>query len=258
MGKSSFVNSFLVGCDPEVAVLGQNELPVRVDEIIHKDGQVGYDHGGRVMEFRPKPYKGTYTLVKELKKLVEEARGTKLGNYKWRAGAVVRGSERHDTLGGHVWIDLNPHATVHVKRVQAMDKVTELLERLEILPRQDCITRRRGHYGKFGDVRILDGNRPRFEYRTMPSWMFSPQVTFACLTLAKLAAANPEAASELLKPADASASQLYGFLEAFKSKDRNAARLLEKILSPHGKSVRGLQSDPETDVKEAWEGKLSF
>jgi hypothetical protein len=255
MGKSSFVNSFLVGCDPEVAVLGQNGLPIRVDTLIRKDGEVGYDHGGRVLEFRPKPFKGTYTLVKELKKLVEEARVTKLGGYKWKAGAVVKGSDQQDTLGGHVWIDLNPHVAMHVKRVQAMDKVTELLERLEILPRQDCITRRRGAYGKFGDVRILNGNRPRFEYRTMPSWMFNPKVAFACLTLAKLAAASPEAAMELLKPANASANQLHEFLATFKSKDRNAARLLEKVLS---KDIRNLQADPDGDVREAWAGKLSF
>lgn len=257
MGKTSFVNTFLVGCDPEVAVLGQDGEPMVINTLIRKDGQVGYDHGGRVLEFRPKPYKGTYTLVKELKKLVEQARTTtKLGDYKWKAGAVVRGSNRHDTLGGHVWIDLSPYATVHNKRIQSLDKVTELLERLEILPRQDCITRRRGSYGKFGDVRILDGNRPRFEYRTMPSWMFSPQVAFACLTLCKLVAAEPDS-GELIQPEKASAEQLLEFLRAFKGKDRNAARLLERVISSKT-SLRNLQADPGADVREAWEAKLTF
>jgi hypothetical protein len=252
--KSNFLNAFLVGCDPEVVCVDAAGNQVHVDRTITKDGQIGWDHGGRVMEFRPTPHKGTYTLVKDIKELITGAPAG-IRKYRWLSGAYVKfPNEAGESLGGHVWLDLNPNSAIQSTRVKALDRLTESLERLDILPRQECIVRRRGKYGKFADVRTVQGDRPRFEYRTMASWMYNPATAFLCLTAAKMAAYDPEGAAKALKPEEASWKGLTEWLEGY-AEDCNVARLSEKVFP---KGLKKVQYHPDVDVKEAWAGKLGF
>src|SRR6266478_2561142 len=100
-----------------------------------------------------------------------------LSKYKWRAGALIKArmaradtltnarGERVLTLGGHVHIDQPPdtESEEHTLRLSSLDRVTQWLEELDILPQKESIARRedptarRHGYGKFGDWRPAGG-----------------------------------------------------------------------------------------------------
>lgn len=246
---AKLANKFLVGCDPEAVALGPRGGLVNLRDKISQSGSVGYDHNGDVFEVRPKPFRGTYSLVKQMKELLNTQVPTTIT--RLRAGAVVPTSSRTLYLGGHIHLDLP--WTGSGKVITALDRLTEVLESLDILPTQESLTRRQSHsgYGRFSDVRVA-GEGDRMEYRTMASWLFSPSTAFLCLTLGKLAAVDPTLATETLKIGEQ--KSLRAFLEAFAEKDINAKRVLERLFE---KRVR-LQADPEKNVLAAWEGKLTF
>jgi hypothetical protein len=106
--STAVINTFLVGCDPEFVGIENGEL-VRMNNYFPQRGEIGFDHGGAVGEFRPRPAKGTWTLIKRIKEKVGEL---------WqipgivRAGAIVKTKGRESgyvTLGGHVHLDICPY-----------------------------------------------------------------------------------------------------------------------------------------------------
>jgi hypothetical protein len=108
--STAVINTFLVGCDPEFVGIENGEL-VRMNNYFPQRGEIGFDHGGAVGEFRPRPAKGTWTLIKRIKEKVGEL---------WqipgivRAGAIVKTKGRESgyvTLGGHVHLDICPYDT---------------------------------------------------------------------------------------------------------------------------------------------------
>lgn len=264
---NGMINNFLVGCDPEFAALDGQGQQINLTDKLRVEGEIGYDHNGRLGELRPKPAKGTYALVKRLHKLINSETVRNLQAAKLRAGARVG----RDTLGGHVHLgfempayrpieyDLNPQgqiqydATGNVRlrqttpdaRITALDRVTRVLENLDILPREESISRRRGNYGKFSDVRDSNGH---LEYRTMASWLFDPKVAYLCLTGAKLAAADAEGTLESLRE-DASFQSFVGWFDRYKRKDANARRAVERVLD---QGHRGVQVSPDVDFRERW------
>lgn len=269
-------NDFLIGADPEFIVLN-NGQPVRLSENqIPHEGEVGWDHSGWVGEFRPAPTRGAYALVLKLRKMIRGSEVLKpLANYKWRGGAVWQGppaleaaapvprprnNSRRFTLGGHFHFGLPPEGhggdqAGHRARIQALDRVTRYLESLDVLPKAECVSRRRsggGEYGRWGDWR-LSGDHT--EYRTQASWLFSPKTAFTCLTASKLAVAAPALAMDILKENNQSYENFRAFFEAFRFKDVNARRLLEKLVDKQ--PVENLQADPDEDIKKSWQ-RLSF
>lgn len=246
-----FANTFEVGCDPEFVVLYKTNGALRnVSDL--GQGPVGWDHSGHCAELRPEKARGTWTLIRRMQELLTKY--PKLASlrdgYKWRAGALVKSGTTQVSLGGHV--HFNIHAgKFPVNALNALDQVTKLLERTDILPSQECGERRGlGHYGQFGQVRT-DTPDQHVEYRTMASWLFDPWIAFLSLTAAKLAVVNPESALGQIKKAD-DRDELYRFLECFRHKDINADRLLEKL----GRSTKWLDAKPDSDLKEAWEKPL--
>lgn len=277
--SEGMINNFLVGCDPEFVGLKADggvmdvkkvwlgDNPTSQQQDAFYDAEVGYDHGGRVAELRPGPCKGTYALIKKLQKLIQSPRVEELlkaGASKLRAGA--RGGT--ESLGGHVHFGFTRREVSYrhdafgvptlgadgkyevidpeADKIKSLDLLVKLLEHLDILPRDESIRRRQGHYGKFSDVRDSNGH---MEYRTMASWLFDPKVAFTCLTAAKIAAADPEGTLESLKGVT-SFQGLVNWVEKYKTKDMNARRLKEKVLDLGHPKVR---IDPDVNLVERWE-----
>lgn len=239
------INKFLIGADPEfVALDGGGRV---INGAVLGNGEIGYDHSGRVLELRPEPAKGAYALVKKIRRLLGDEKLRRLNAAKFRAGARV-GTE---SLGGHIHFGVNPRdVAIGGGAVDALDAVTRVLEHLDILPKAECVNRRRGDYGHFGDVRTSHGKdgQPHLEYRTMASWLHDPKVAFLCLTAAKLAMCDPAGTLLNLKGAT-SFSKLMDWMHNYKSKDTNAARAYDKLGGNH----KNVLVDPDADFRVRWE-----
>lgn len=255
-GEGFVINNFLLGCDPEFVALDVNGRTMHLD--LHEE-EIGIDHGGRVGEFRPKPCKGAFALTKRLQRLILSRPIENIRASRLRGGARVN----DESLGGHVHFGfknpvqeeveyfVRPDGTqsARVKQkgddliIRALDKVTGILEHLDILPKNESENRRKGTYGKYGDVRDSGGH---MEYRSMCSWLHDPKVAFLCLTAAKLAAADPEGTLDGLTKVT-SFEGLKKWIGLYKTKDSNASRTLEKI-----REHKLVQVDPGLDFRERW------
>lgn len=261
--EGTMLNEFKVGTDPEFMFISAEGLTVPAMKYFGHDGEIGFDHGGRVAEFRPGPSKGVYPIIRKLHALINSPKVVNTGN-RLRAGAICN----NDCLGGHIHFGFNafqlkPGEGCSVltggqfnergaKVTKALDALTKTLEHLDILPKNESAKRRASaqgqgnHYGAYGDVRDCRGH---MEYRTMASWLYDPKVAFLCLTAAKLAACDPDGAYEALKDCKSFAG-FSAWLNQYKEKDLNAKRASEKLLD---KGLPQLQVDPSVDFRGRWE-----
>lgn len=185
----NLINKFLVGADPEFIAVAPPKKVMNVARLLEQTGEVGYDHNGWVLELRPKPSRDCMTVLKRMQKLLlEDKRLDPVKKYIWRGG-VLTGRLDDDvqrTLGGHVHISGKPEGMM----IPAMDKFTEWLECLDILPQKECETRRaEGKDIAWGCHR---SNGSHWEYRGMPSWLYDPRLALICMTGIKLIAADAE------------------------------------------------------------------
>jgi len=254
------LNTFLIGADPEYVALNKGEV-VNVKAYTTKEApDVALDHNGDVLEIKPKPTKSSFRLVRRMRKLLLlHAVSKQLINagYQFRGGAHIRTPKRLLTLGGHIHFDIPcgtdgyrnssipiealPKANQEI--VRALDALTIMLESLDILPKEDCLHRRsygQLDYGKLSAVRGADLDN-HFEYRSMCSWLYSPVTTMICVTAAKLVAASPA----IMKTESLTLRVLF---ETFKSKDIDAARVVEKIFEPKLK----LEARVDLDIQDTW------
>lgn len=252
------VNEFKLGCDPEfVAVDGAGRI-IHAENLLEHDGEVGYDHGGRVLEVRPAPAMGALPLVRRMQKLIKSAKLAKLAPKKLIAGPYYEDAYRLEPLGGHVHFGMAPYQRdgfanpIPTKEgteiIRALDVTTKYLEHLDILPTDASVKRRRNPfgYGRFGDIRDSNGH---LEYRTMGSWLYDPKIAFLCLTAAKLAAADPVGALEALKEVGGY-GKFADWIDRYYNKDDNAARAVDRVLQLGHKA---LKIDPSGDLRERWE-----
>ena len=242
---AKLANKFRLGCDPEFVALGPKGQIINVHRMLSHAGPVGWDHNGRVVELRPEPARGAWSLVKRLQALLQEAKP--IQKYRWRAGAYYEDlADGHAvTLGGHIHFDF-PKGSKDL--INALDCITQLLEHLEVLPKAECDNRRHSsQYGKMSDIRICDGH---IEYRSMASWLYDPYIAFLAITLAKLAAVAPAEALTLSKKTSVAA--MVKFLEGFSGKDINADRLLDRF----ERDKKWISKSLEDDFRSAWEGPL--
>lgn len=236
------LNDFLIGADPEFAILDGEHLlrfAGRMDTYV----PWGLDHNGYAIEPHPKPDKSVRGIIQNLRTSLNDF-ATVAPTGKWRAGAFLQAPERSITLGGHVHID-QPRCTA--KQSEALDIFTGHLESLDILPSGECKSRRNaGNYGRWGDIRAEHGH---FEYRTLPSWLFSQRVAKICLTGTKLLAVDPDAARETLgtRTAEASKTKLTSLFERFRGKDEDADWILDS-----GMLAKKLDVKPDRDLRDVW------
>jgi hypothetical protein len=264
------INTFQIGCDPEFVALDKDSKLIKTEFVTDEDldaaaeTEVGFDHNGRVIELRPKPTQGTFALCRRLQRLVNAAIEQFPNVSKFRAGATCGG----ESLGGHVHFGIPMYAQNYVttqdlygrtvtvpmgskvedkvtKIIPALDKVTYIFEHLDILPMGESANRRKGRYGKWGEIRDSDGH---VEYRTMASWLYDPRVSFLCLTAAKLAAAEPQSTLDALGKVT-SFEGVEKWMGLYKDKDANARRAVEKVFP---KGLKAVQIDPDVDFRERW------
>jgi Phage phiEco32-like COOH.NH2 ligase-type 2 len=240
MVGASMLNDFLVGCDPEFGALDGSGVQMNLARHFRSNGEIGYDHGGRVGEFRPEPTKGTYALVKKLHRIINSPVLAAVGAAKLKAGARIG----NDSLGGHVHFGTSPQEC-SAARLLALNRLTLLFERLDILPQAESTTRRQGGYGRLSDIRDSGGH---LEYRTMASWLLDPKVAFLCLTGAKLAYCDWEGTAASLEKVT-SFEGLGDWFRRYRTKDINARRVVDRIVPLGHKAV---QVYPDVDFRENW------
>lgn len=184
--KPSESNSILIGADPEFILRKPNGKIVSADRFMGREGEVGCDavvlSGHRIVlplvELRPQPSSSPIALTLHLQSLMKRAE--KIINdpdLEWLAGAMpVKGLP----LGGHI----------HFSGVELTSQLLRVLDNYLALPlvmlEGDNVNHRRPRYGFLGDFRHQ--SHGGFEYRSLPSWLASPQITVGVLSLALLIA----------------------------------------------------------------------
>ncbi|MCE5169438.1 hypothetical protein LQV63_08955 [Paenibacillus profundus] len=135
-----------------------------------------------LMELRPEPATTPAQLLQHLRdSMVRAARLIRAKDEDgislvWLAGSQPLGTF---ALGGHI----------HVSGIALTSDLVRMLDTYVALPLaliEDShgALRRRPKYGTFGDVRLQEhGGEGGFEYRTLPSFLGSPQLTLEVLTL---------------------------------------------------------------------------
>jgi hypothetical protein len=238
--SDKLLNTFLLGADPEVVVLDPPTLvngQKSIKNALSDAHFFGWDHNGFVLEPHPAPCFSARGLMANMKKSLDVI-SHRLPSYRLRAGAHYSDPDtRSVTLGGHVHLDI-PILTRN--QIDAMDVLTESLEHLDILPKNECLTRfRAGTYGRKSDIRA---ERGRVEYRSMCSWLFSRKTSMLCVTGIKLAAVAPQTLKKMT-----SISELKGWIEGFKGTDDDADWILDR-----GYFDSSMEARPDANVKSVW------
>lgn len=239
------LNTFKIGADPEFVLLNDGHLTVfrgRPETY----SPWGLDHGGYVIEPHPKPDPSVRNVIQNLKTCMNDF-ATVAPTGKWRAGAFMQAPERTITMGGHVHVD---QRTCSKEQRDAMDLFAQHLEALDILPATECNSRRAtGTYGRLGDIRTEHGH---FEYRSLPSWLYSQRVAKICLAGVKLLAVDPPAAVDTLgsKIRESSKTKLASLFERFRGRDDDADWILSS-----GMLTKKLEVKPDRDLRDVWKVK---
>ncbi|OCT14220.1 hypothetical protein A8709_25645 [Paenibacillus pectinilyticus] len=178
----------MLGCDPEFLLMNPQGKVVFADRFLMRSGAVGCDaivlSGHRVIlplaELRPQPSVEPLQLAKHVRRTMGlAARKIHDESLAWLSGGMpVKGYP----LGGHI----------HFSRCWMNSHLLRALDAYLALPLvmiEDESTRsRRPRYGFLGDFRKK--SHGGFEYRTLPSWLTTPEITKGVFTLAALIVNN--------------------------------------------------------------------
>jgi hypothetical protein len=169
---------FTIGADPELTLVEGNKI-IESGDYTDEIDQFGSDGNCVTFEVRPEPSKDPLQLVSNIhkifvNKIYQEPRYMK---YKWVAGSFYKGY----AMGGHIHFGTrgkidNSYAVDYLN--QYLGPVSILIEDLK----QGKSRRELKGYGTLGDYRNQDHG---FEYRTPASWLTSPYIAAAMLTLGK-------------------------------------------------------------------------
>lgn len=178
----------LLGSDPEFLLLSPQGKVVFADRFLTRDGPVGCDaivlSGHRLIlplaELRPRPSTDPRELAKNLRSTMQlAARKIEDESLAWLSGGMPVGGY---PLGGHIHFS---RCGLNVHLLRALDNYLAL----PLILIEGATTReRRPRYGFLGDFRKK--SHGGFEYRTLPSWMQSPDITRGVFALASLIADN--------------------------------------------------------------------
>lgn len=190
LGSPRRLNHFCIGSDPEFSLV--DELGRRVEAYpmgVMVGTAVGADQNERLVELRPTP---STSVVEHVASILAELRWFYrtheiAGRCAWRSGAYFG----DDGVGGH--IHFGRKSSLRQDEIAALNALTICMARAEMFPLDEWNRRilgdRRGQvYGRLGDTRL---QRHGFEYRTLPSWLNTPEQAFTVLTLSKLALLDP-------------------------------------------------------------------
>ncbi|WP_010273612.1 putative amidoligase domain-containing protein [Paenibacillus senegalensis] len=178
----------LLGADPEFILRSPNGKVIPASRFMDKSGNVGCDavvlRGRRLIhplvEIRPEPAETPGKLLDNIHSGLVQAKDLIADDaLEWLSGGMpVKGIP----LGGHIHFS---GIWLHSGLVRKLDNYLTLPA---ALLEDKGSHQRRPLYGYLGDCRRkLHGG---FEYRTLPSWLLSPEITAGVLTLAFLLAEN--------------------------------------------------------------------
>lgn len=250
----STANNFLIGADPEFAVLDANG---RYMQVSLPQGKLGTDHSDRVVELRPDPSLTAEGLLEDIRRTLNRHELVAYRPYKWKAGAIAGANDSYVALGGHIHFDVpySPDTTFTANCLRALNRVASWFDGLEFFPKGEAVLRQRMGYGNLGDARPA-GRRgdglPRLEYRTPPSWLYSPETTRLALTTFKLALVDPQHTLDALSNSDKiPMTKLRRFIGGFANTDSDAAIITQMIVADENR-LRKFRGDPQADMKAAW------
>lgn len=178
-----------LGADPEFMLYNtKNGRMTPASQFFPRDGVVGCDalrtpnrQSRPIAELRPRPALSPLRLMANIEDAMLSAyRLAPYRNIKWLAGS--RPFQGY-SIGGHIHfsnVELNSHI------LRALDSYLGLP--VFLLENRQTAVKRRVRYGYLADFRTKDYGG--FEYRTLASWLISPQIAAAVLCLAKIVASN--------------------------------------------------------------------
>lgn len=225
-----WANSFKLGADPEfIFSVTEDGVETRINASAHglRPGfAFGADNNGRLAEIRPAPnvsaLKVTASMLHTMRWLA--MLHPKTVQFSWRCFPVIE----NDGIGGH--IHLGRKQKSRPQEVQALNYLTACLTILSVFDKEGVLVRPQTGYGRPNDWRKQVHG---YEYRSMPSWLDSPEQAFLVLTLAKLAVHDPELFST--KPTEKTAgARLYSTLAYYRPKDDDAALALALLQRLNG------------------------
>lgn len=256
-------NPYLIGADPEFAILDSQGRYLAADL---PQGKLGTDHGGRVVELRPDPSFLASALCEDMRKTLNRRELVPYRKYLWKAGAVAGPESNAMPLGGHIHFDIpfqrQRDDVLTNNCLRALNRVATWFDGLEFFPKGEAVLRQRLGYGRISEDIYNDqtvrpaGRRPdglsRLEYRTPPSWLYSPDLSFLALTTFKLALVDPQHTLDSLpQGATAPMTRLRRFIAGFAKVDSDAAEITQRI-EADGNRLRQFRGDPAGDLKLAW------
>ena len=155
---------------------------------LDRDGPLGYDERsehreGRffpIAEIRPRPNYCPLRLTENIAVILSQAVNQFPPYLEWLAGSVP--FERYQ-IGGHIHFS---RISVNCRLIRSLDNYLAIP--IMLIENPETSVKRRRHYGWLGSIRPKPHGG--FEYRTPGSWLISPEITKACLCLAKLVVTN--------------------------------------------------------------------
>lgn len=234
------VNRFKLGADPEF-ILWDGENRQDASRIgLMTSLAFGSDTNGRLVELRPYPSRSalvvTASILATMRWLALLYPATR--QYSWLGGAF----KLRDGIGGH--IHFGRKRRTREQELTALDAVYAMLCQSGMFNLAEIAARQQGdahgqRYGLPHDFRLQAHG---YEYRSFPSWLDSPWMTFFVLTLSKLAVFNPELVVQVRRP-----EQIANLLAYYRGVDDDA-RLAFKVLQASGLP----KESAGNSFKDAW------
>lgn len=176
--KKEDIDKLTLGADPEL-ILHKNGQIAPANQYFNSHDEFGCDGNSTVAELRPKPSKTPWGLISYIAQLID------WGHKEFPELKMMAGAMAYDyAIGGHIHIS-TPASPNKINNLNA------LLGTLEnhLYPSSDIEKRRSNGYGQPASFRRKDYG---IEYRAPVSWLTSPIIALAYLTLAKIAVVNDE------------------------------------------------------------------
>ena len=168
------MEDFSIGADAEFSLFDDRGNYVDASHYLSFYESIGRDGHPATAEIRPGDSLSPLELVAKIRILFNKAIPI-IGQFKWQAGHYA-----NDPIGGHIHFGIR----IQDSYIASLDRVFKTLARN--VENSDDRQRRNGAgYGAWGDCRTKTDNR--FEYRSPPSWLVSPEVSLVYLTMAKVA-----------------------------------------------------------------------
>lgn len=248
-GKPRLVNSFCLGADPEMLFLKPTGARVNAAALGLGIGEfIGADQNQRLAEIRPAPSRSalqvTASILRSMRLLAAIFPAS--CNLHWLAEPMVE----NDGLGGHV--HFGRFRNTRPAEITSLDALSKALFDLNVFCNDLWQARQRGdqfgqRYGLPGDFRVQAHG---YEYRTLPSWLTSPELTFLVLTLSKLTVHDPNLIREWAGVRKISPKHIENLLDFYSGRDDDACMALHMMRKT---GIKLPLAVPPPDVKQAWE-----